>query len=126
MIYFAFLLTGLLIGLLIKDLQFKKAVVDLDNDAYITFRQTKYFLSLLKPLSPEEFIQKMKPQSTGVGIVEGRMFLVQQSNGRLTTISDIPLKEMLGEFYNSLRIFPFLPSEREIDKLLSLISRFVV
>lgn len=124
MIYTACVLTGLLIGFLIKDWLNKGLLLQLERNAVIALKTTLTFLTLIKPLSPDEFVKK-KNGSTGIGLVDEQMFLVRLANKKLETLSNIPLQELLGYKYSELKIVPYLPRDRDIDYLLDRINRLV-
>lgn len=124
MIYIACVLSGLLIGLIAKDLQYRGMRLELEKGATDALKATVMFLFRVQPVSPEDFAKK-KDGSTGVGLLDQQMFLVRLVNKKLETISNVPLRELLGDRYSDLRITTYLPKDRDIDHLLSIINKLI-
>lgn len=125
MLYIACLLSGVLIGFLIKDYVASRRELVLNTDTYAVLKGTKQLLTMLIPLSPDAFIKEMKENDTGIGFLDGKMFLVQIKNRRLITLSNIPLKNILEDQYDNLKIVSYLPKENELLNFINRVNRIL-
>ena len=125
MLYFAAFLTGLLVGFIIKDRLWVNQRYQLTAEIDRLLDQLSKFVISLMPLTPDEFFEKFPVNTTGVGFVGNQMFLVKKIDNCLVTLTDYPLKPLLGKSYNDLRVTPFIPSESLLRDMLRRIGQFI-
>jgi hypothetical protein len=125
MIYIAAILTGLLLGFLIKDRIWMNEKHRLTIEVYQLLAYLYKFIANLTPLAPDEFLKSFSEKTTGVGYVGNQMFLVQKKSDQLVTLTDYPLKQLLGKHYEDLLITAFIPSKNLIRDVLNRIKPYI-
>lgn len=108
MMYMAVFLGGLLLGFLIKDLGFRDSELKLSSNVSSVLVYLSKILTSMFPLTPGEFI---KNGGTGVGFIGNQMLLVAVRDGVIVTLTDYPVKALLGSRYDELRVTANIPGE---------------